>query len=133
MCADFDFVAQINRKMHDASSVAITADAADVMGSNSTVGVTTHWINPATWELDSALAALDLLNESHTKERIFSVMKLASQRFDLGDRVDAATTDNGGDFVAAVNLLEEQGLVEEKVRCTTHTIQLVFMDSMVRE
>jgi hypothetical protein len=118
--------------MHAASSIAITADAAEVLGSDSTVAVTGHWIDPATWTLDSALVALDLLNESHTKERLFSVMKLASERFNLGDRMDAATTDNGRDFVAAVDLLVDLGLLEEQYRCATHTIQLVFMGAMVR-
>jgi hypothetical protein len=122
---------QIFRQLQGATSVAITTDAASVLGSESVVALTAHWIDAVSWALRSGVVALDVVDESHTAERIFSVINHATERFNLGDRFDAATTDNGSDFVAAIKLLKDDGKIEEDVRCATHTLQLVFTDTRV--
>ena len=44
--------------------------------------------------------------------------------FTLYDRLDAIVTENGANFVAAIEDLLEKGLWEEHVRCACHTLQL---------
>ncbi len=70
VCLLFLFI-QIFRQMQGATSVAITTDAASVLGSESVVAITAHWICAVTWALKSGVVALDVVDESHTAERIF--------------------------------------------------------------
>ena len=44
-------------------------------------------------------------------------------KYTLDDRLDAIATDNGANFVAAVEE-NENGVCEEHVRCACHTLQL---------
>ena len=45
-------------------------------------------------------------------------------KYTLDDRLDAIATDNGANFVAAVEDLLENRVCEEHVRCACHTLQL---------
>ena len=45
-------------------------------------------------------------------------------KYTLDDRLDAIATDNGANFVAAMEDLLENGICEEHVRCACHTLQL---------
>jgi hypothetical protein len=44
-------------------------------------------------------------------------------KWNLGDKLDSITTDNGADFVAASKQLLADEVVEEHVRCGCHTLQ----------
>lgn len=52
-------------------------------------------------------------------------MKEVTQKeFFLADRLDAVGTDNGSNFVRAVELMLNENVTEEHVRCACHTLQL---------
>ena len=63
-------------------------------------------------------------NVSHTAEEIVSLLNEPGVKYTLDDRLDAIATDNGANFVAAVEELLETGICEEHVRCACHTLQL---------
>ena len=66
----------------------------------------------------SAVLGVSVSDVSHTAEEIVLLLN------ELGDdRLDAITTDNGANFVAAVEELLETGICEEHVRCACHTLQ----------
>ena len=67
---------------------------------------------------------------SHTAEEIASVVKdLVNVEFMLENRLDSISTDQGANFIAAVQLLIE-GVSEEQVRCACHKLQLSIKNSL---
>ena len=69
--------------------------------------------------------------ESHTGEAILALIKNVTQKdFFLADRLDAVTTDNGTNFVRAVDLMLSQNITEEHVRCACHTLQLSIKNAL---
>ena len=68
---------------------------------------------------------------SHTAEEIASVVKdLVNVEFMLENRLDSISTDQGANFIAAVQLLIEEGASEEQVRCACHKLQLSIKNSL---
>ena len=62
---------------------------------------------------------------SHPAEEIASVVKdLVNVEFMLENRLDSISTDQGANFIAAVQLLIEEGVSEEQVRCACHKLLL---------
>ena len=59
----------------------------------------------------------------HAQE-IISVLNEVGAKYTLDDRLDAIATDNGANFVAAVEELMVNGICEEHVWCACHTLQL---------
>lgn len=49
---------------------------------------------------------------------------MAQKDFFLADKLDAVATDNGANFVKAVELMLSRNVTEEHVRCACHTLQL---------
>eukprot|EP00731_Ephydatia_muelleri_P034784 Em0076g17a len=103
-CADDLLVnAMLKNSIEQASSVAITTDGATMKNSgDSYVAITGHWITPA-WKLMSAV---------------------------LGVKISDVTTDNGTNFVRAVDLMLSQNITEEHVRCACHTLQLSIKNAL---
>lgn len=48
----------------------------------------------------------------------------------LENRLDSVSTDQGANFIAAVQLLIEEGVSEEQVRCACHKLQLSIKNSL---
>lgn len=62
---------------------------------------------------------------SHTAEESASVVKdLVNVEFMLENRLDSISTDQGTNFIAAVQLLIEESICEEQVRYACHELQL---------
>ncbi|KAL5479612.1 hypothetical protein EMCRGX_G023159 [Ephydatia muelleri] len=81
-----------------ATSVSITTDAATMHTGDSYVAVTAHWLD-AEWRIMSCVL-----------EEIASVVKdLVNVEFMLENRLDSISTDQGANFIAAVQLLIEEG------------------------
>ena len=57
-------------------------------------------------------------------EEIVSLLNELGVKYTLDDKLDAIATDNGANFVAAMEELLETGICEEHVRCACHTLQL---------
>ncbi|KAL5505882.1 hypothetical protein EMCRGX_G007421 [Ephydatia muelleri] len=57
-------------------------------------------------------------------QEIGSLIMELGIKYTLDDRLDAIATDNGANFVAAMEDLLENGICEEHVRCACHTLQL---------
>ncbi|KAL5479771.1 hypothetical protein EMCRGX_G006663 [Ephydatia muelleri] len=121
----------LKNSIEQASSVAITTDGATMKNSgDSYVAITGHWITPA-WKLMSAVLGVKISDESHTGEAILALIKNVTQKdFFLADRLDAVTTDNGTNFVRAVDLMLSQNITEEHVRCACHTLQLSIKNAL---
>ena len=50
--------------------------------------------------------------------------------FQLGSRTDCVTTDNGSNFVSAIEDLVERGVTEEDARCVCHTFNLLVRSAL---
>lgn len=109
--------------LQQSTSVSLTTDAAKMPTGDSNVAVTCHWIS-TDWCLMSAVLGVSISNVSHTAEEIVSLLNELGVKYTLDDRLDAIATDNGANFVAAVEELLETGICEEHVRCACHTLQL---------
>eukprot|EP00731_Ephydatia_muelleri_P000908 Em0001g908a len=71
-----------------------------------------------------------VLGVSISNEEIASVVKdLVNVEFMLENRLDSISTDQGANFIAAVQLLIE-GVSEERVRCACHKLQLSIKNSL---
>eukprot|EP00731_Ephydatia_muelleri_P029103 Em0020g747a len=114
----------LKNSIEQASSVAITTDGATMKNSgDSYVAITGHWITPA-WKLMSAVLVFKISDESHTGEAILALIKNVTQKdFFLADRLDAVTTDNGTNFVRAVDLMLSQNITEEHPCVISKTTQ----------
>ena len=104
------------------TSVSLTTDAAKMPTGDSYVAVTGHWIR-SDWELLSAVLGVRISNVSHTAQEIVSALNEVGAKYTLDDRLDAIATDNGANFVAAVEELMVNGICKEHVRCGCHTLQ----------
>eukprot|EP00731_Ephydatia_muelleri_P025395 Em0017g478a len=60
----------------------------------------------------------------HTEEIASVVKDLVNVEFMLENRLDSISTDQGANFIAAVQLLIEEGVSEEQVTCACHKLQL---------
>ena len=68
---------------------------------------------------------------SHTAEEIVSVVNdLVNVEFMLENRLDSISTDQGANFITAVQLLIEEGVSEEQVRCACHKLLLSIKNSL---
>eukprot|EP00731_Ephydatia_muelleri_P003566 Em0001g3566a len=71
------------------------------------------------------------LMDSAEIQEIASVVKdLVNVEFMLENRLDSISTDQGANFIAAVQLLIEEGASEEQVRCACHKLQLSIKNSL---
>ena len=109
--------------LQQSTPVSLTTDAAKMPTGDSYVAVTGHWIS-SDWELLSAVLGVSISNVSHTAQEIVSVLNEVGAKYTLDDKLDAIATDNGANFVAAVEELMVNGICEEHVRCACHTLQL---------
>ena len=118
-----DMMLKLKDMLKQSSSVSLTTDAAKMPTGLSYSAITGHWISSG-WELLSAVLAVSISNISHTAQEIGSLIMELGIKYTLDDRLDAIATDNGANFVAAMEDLLENGLCEEHVRCACHTLQL---------
>ena len=118
-----DMILKLKDMLKQSSSVSLTTDAAKMPTGLSYSAITGHWISSG-WELLSAVLAVSISNISHTAQEIGSLIMELGIKYTLDDRLDAIATDNGANFVAAMEDLLENGICEEHVRCACHTLQL---------
>ncbi|KAL5509143.1 hypothetical protein EMCRGX_G004453, partial [Ephydatia muelleri] len=120
-----EMMMKLKDMLKQSSSVSLTTDAAKMPTGDSYVAITGHWIS-SEWELLSAVLAVSVSNVSHTAEEIATLVQQLGIKYTLDDRLDAISTDNGANFVAAMKELLEDGICEEHVRCACHTLQLTI-------
>ena len=70
------------------------------------------------------MLGVSISNVAHTEQEIVSVLNEVGAKYTLDDRLDAIATDNGANFVAAVEEFMENGICEEHVCCARHILQL---------
>ena len=126
----FALMHEIKKKVMAAESVSVTTDAATM----STTGypyicVTAHFVHDG--QLIDVILALAPAPGSHTAVSIEELLVQVLAEWKLS-HLACITTDNGSNFVAAVNLLtrerESTCTVDEGFRCACHTLQLVVGD-----
>ena len=83
--------------------MAIKTDAATMKNTGDAyVAITSHWITPT----------------SHTGEAIFALVKEVTQKeFFLADKLDTVGTDNGSNFVRAVELILSENVTAKHIWC----------------
>ncbi|KAL5515226.1 hypothetical protein EMCRGX_G000362 [Ephydatia muelleri] len=104
-----DMMLKLKDMLKQSSSVSLTTDAAKMPTGDSYVAITGHWISSG-WELLSAVLAVSISNVSHTAQEIGSLIMELGIKYTLDDRLDAIATDNGANFVAAMEDLLENGI-----------------------
>ena len=119
----YEDMLKLKDMLKQSSSVSLTTEAAKMPTGDSYVAITGHWISSG-WELLSAVLAISISNASQTAQEIGSLIMELGIKYTLDDRLDAIATDNGANFVAAMEDLLENGICEEHVRCACHTLQL---------
>lgn len=86
--------------LEDVPWVATTADCWSAHH-NSYLGMTVHWLDPATRERKQGVLACRRLKGSHTFEVLAKAISDVHSKFQLEDKVRGTTTDNGSNFVKA--------------------------------
>ena len=119
----YEDMLKLKDMLKQSSSVSLTTEAAKMPTGDSYVAITGHWISSG-WELLSAVLAISISNASQTAQEIGSLIMELGIKYTLDDRLDAIATDNGANFVAAMEDLLENGISEEHVRYACHTLQL---------
>jgi CheY-like chemotaxis protein len=107
----------------EASSVAITTDAATTVAQASIQAVTAHFIT-ANWKLVSLVLDMDEMDTSHTAEHLQALLQRTFSTWEIADKVSAATTDNAANILACCNRMVADDIIEEDVRCFCHTLML---------
>ncbi|KAL5467159.1 hypothetical protein EMCRGX_G031351 [Ephydatia muelleri] len=107
-----EMMMKLKDMMKQSNSVSLTTDAAKMPTGDSYVAITGHWIS-SDWKLLSAVLAVSISNVSHTAEEIAALVQELGIKYTLDDRLDAIATDNGANFVAAMEDLLENGICEE--------------------
>ena len=67
---------------------------------------------------------------THCRRNSTVVKDLVNVEFMLENRLDSISTDQGTKVIAAVQLLIEEGVSEEQVRCACHKLQLSIKNSL---
>ena len=107
--------------LQQSTSVSLTTDAAKMPTGDSYVAVTGHWIS-SDWELLSAVLGVSISNVSHTAQEIVLVLNEVGAKYTLDDRLDAIATDNGANFVAAVEEQMVNGILRRACTvCMSHS------------
>ena len=119
----YEDMLKLKDMLKQSSSVSLTTEAAKMPTGDSYVAITGHWISSG-WELLSVVLAISISNASQTAQEIGSLIMELGIKYTLDDRLDAIATDNGANFVAAMEDLLENGICEEHVRYACHTLQL---------
>eukprot|EP00731_Ephydatia_muelleri_P026559 Em0018g659a len=120
-----EMMMKLKDMMKQSNSVSLTTDAAKMPTGDSYVAITGHWIS-SDWKLLSAVLAVSISNVSHTAEEIAALVQELGIKYTLDDRLDAIATDNGANFVAAMEDLLENGICEEHFVQKAITAYLVF-------
>jgi hypothetical protein len=108
------------------NSVSITTDAATLNGGASYITVTAHYITEDFVMRDVVLMVAQM-TESHTGEYVSELLDRVVESFRLENRVFAAVSDNGANFVKGIRINKNVG---EQWRCMMHTLQLSLHDAV---
>ena len=129
-------------KLQDIDSVSVTTDAATLsLTQHPFIAITGHFIQSTVveavrrWKLHHVALAVELAPGSHTAGSIAGILDRCFAKWGLSDRIHGVVSDNGANFVAAVNILSEPRdggtLIEDGYRCAAHTVQLVVHDAIM--
>jgi hypothetical protein len=128
-------VKMLERIKKEARYISITTDAATTIRGDEIIAVTGHYISPD-WNMNSVVLACTFVDESKTAQFLDSILQ------DMTDKDFVVTcttgrspsdaepgrllcvTDNGANFVAAVNLGVANHTISEGIHCACHTMNL---------
>jgi hypothetical protein len=108
------------------NTISLTSDAATLDNGGSYIAVTAHYIN-SQWRLRDVAILVCRMEGSHTGEYVRDLLDMAVQTWEAEDRVFAAVTDNGANFVKAARINHH---IKDELRCAVHTMQLALKDGV---
>ncbi|EZA53797.1 hypothetical protein X777_06861, partial [Ooceraea biroi] len=65
------------------------------------LGITIHWVNPVTFERESAALACRRMKGKHTYDVLAREIKSVFLEYHIQNKVCCTTTDNGSNFIKA--------------------------------
>lgn len=66
------------------------------------MGITAHWVEPNTFERQSAVISCERFLFPHTNERIAEQMQLICSKFGISEKIIGVVTDNASNFAKAL-------------------------------
>ena len=95
--------------------------------------ITGHWIDKQ-WQLHDEVLAVFLAEQSETAEFISTRLKdTLENQLGVNRKLHCITTDEGQNFLAAVDILKTSNTIRESVRCACHRLQLVMKNAYNHE
>jgi hypothetical protein len=91
--------------------------------------ITGHWID-ADWQLHDEVLAVFLAEQSETANFISTRLReVLETQLGVGRKVHCVTTDEGQNFLAAVEMLKSGEVIKESIRCACHRVQLMMKNA----
>ncbi|CAG8483277.1 5753_t:CDS:2 [Cetraspora pellucida] len=89
------------------------------------IGITVGWLDLKNWTLKEGLLACEKIKGRYTDENIQDTIVQIIDRFQLKQKLVAATTDNGANVVKAIRLIDIS-----HVPCSAHTLHLSVLKGL---
>ena len=123
-------VGKLRDELASVESLSITTDSTFLTRHQVPyICITGHWIDKD-WQLHGTVLAVFLAEQSETADFISTKLKetLESQ-LGIRRKLHCITTDEGQNFLAAVDNLKHGEVVRESVRCACHRVQLLMKNA----
>lgn len=125
-------VSELRSHLMRAESISVTSDAATLTTTGHPyICVTGHFIRD--WKIIDVVLALKSAEGRHTAPAISALLDTVMEQWELS-HVNTIVTDNGSNFVAAMNIVTKRRsvgfFVDDSMRCACHTLQLLVDDAI---
>ena len=123
-------VGRLREQLLTVDSLCITTDSTFLTRQQVPyICITGHWID-RDWQLHDEVLAVFLAEQSETAEFISTKLKnVLENQLGITRKLHCITTDEGQNFLAAVDMLKNSELVRESLRCACHRLQLTMRNA----
>jgi hypothetical protein len=125
---------RLKTRLLNVQSLSITTDSTFLsLHQVPYICITGHWID-AEWNLQETVLAVFLAEQSETAGFIAGRLRQVLEvELGMSRKVHCITTDEGMNFLSAVDHLKSAEVVRESVRCACHRLQLTFKKAYLHE
>jgi hypothetical protein len=125
-------VADLKQRLSTAESVSVTTDSTFLaLHQTPYICITGHWID-AHWELRHCVLAVFEASQQETGDWIAERLRVVLEdQLCLSSKLHCIVTDEGKNFLSAVQTLTDMEVLRESLRCACHRIQLTVKRALM--